>query len=48
MKSIHVTFTDEEMKKLKKVKNMSWHDWIMTFYYIHDIKFNGRKNGRTG
>lgn len=30
MKSIYVTFEDEEMEKLKKIKDeKSWHDFIM-------------------
>jgi len=30
MKSIYVTFEDEEMKKLKEIKGEeSWHDFIM-------------------
>lgn len=43
MKSIHVTFTDAEFKKLKRVKGkyVSWHDYLMLkAYYIAKYKRN--------
>ncbi len=51
MKSIHVTFTDEEMKKLKRQKDkISWHDYIImasNFIFFNTKKYEelNRKRG---
>ena len=29
LKNIQVTFTEEELDRIKKVKNTNWHDFIL-------------------
>lgn len=47
MKSIHVTFTDAEFKKLKRGKGkLSWHDWMVFISLLFPIqKSDNKSNG---
>jgi len=52
MKTINVTFTDEEYKKLKKAKRKKskgnpsypWHKFILTLTKGESVKRNGNRN----